>query len=170
MTWLERSVSLLERVCSTVVIAGSGRLPERLADTPRVPDVPDVTGPLAGILAAMRWLPDASWLMTACDMPTLSPDVLMWLLAQRRPGVWAVLPSDADNAVCQPLPAYYNSRCGSVLAAACHRNNVGPSMLIDHPKTESPAIPPALAGAWRNVNTPSELAAIQDDYNNMQPR
>mgnify|MGYP001581247924 CR=1 FL=1 len=35
----------------------------------RIDDVTGVGGPLAGILAALRWRPDANWIIAACDLP-----------------------------------------------------------------------------------------------------
>src|SRR3972149_4034102 len=91
-TWLHRTVSLLQKVCQKVVLAGAGTVPDDLQQLPHMVDAMETEGPMAGLLAAMRWAPRASWLLTACDLPNLSCDALKWLAAQRRPGVWAVLP------------------------------------------------------------------------------
>jgi molybdopterin-guanine dinucleotide biosynthesis protein A len=57
-----------------------------------LPDVPDKRGPLAGMLAAMRWRLDVSWLFMACDLPQVSSMSVEWLIGKRAPGVWAILP------------------------------------------------------------------------------
>ena len=90
-TWIERTVELLEQLTSRVIIAGTGTLPESVRDCDRLVDVPHVRGPMAGILAALRWAPGSTWLVTACDLPLLSLSALKWLLSTRAPGVWATL-------------------------------------------------------------------------------
>ena len=91
-TWLARAVELLEGVCQTVVISGAGRVPDDLSARIRLADVPDARGPMAGVLAAMRWAPRATWLVAACDLSDMSADALPWLLAGRKPGLWATVP------------------------------------------------------------------------------
>ena len=156
-TWLERIAAQLEQVCSTLVIAGGVGIPEPLGHCPHLPDAPDSAGPLAGILSAMRWRPDASWIVAACDMPHISYEALQWLLSHRRPGVWAVIPKHAEQPGGQPLFAYYHARCGHLMADLDKTRKAGPSAMIAHPKTLSPLIPDTLAGAWRNINTPIEM-------------
>ena len=82
---------MLRRVCAEVVIAGPGAPPGPPADRVALPDVPGVEGPMAGLLAAMRWEPRASWLLAAGHLPKLAEAALDWLLATRAPGVWATL-------------------------------------------------------------------------------
>lgn len=60
ITWLERTTEILAPLVDGIVVSGNGRLPERLADTIRLADVPGVAGPLTGIVAACRWQPMVS--------------------------------------------------------------------------------------------------------------
>jgi len=84
--------SFVESVADTVgerladrVLLGSGSVPDTLAGLGRIPDPPGVIGPIAGLLAALRWAPGSAWLVVACDQPLVTPEALDWLLAQRRP-------------------------------------------------------------------------------------
>ena len=74
------------------MLLGKGAVPASLAPLPQLPDVADKQGPLAGMLAAMRWQPEASWLFLSCDMPLLTAANLQWVLNHRAPGIWGVLP------------------------------------------------------------------------------
>ncbi len=65
LTWLENTVELLTPFTEQVVLSGAGEVPSSLDSLVRLADVPDVQGPLTGILAAMRWHPDACWLLLA---------------------------------------------------------------------------------------------------------
>ena len=107
-TWLERTVGLLQQLTEQVIIVGAGELPHSLAGHMRLSDVPDADGPLAGILAAMRWAPRVSWLLAACDLPNLSLSALRWLLSTRAPGVWATLPRLSSQSAIEPLLAHYD--------------------------------------------------------------
>ena len=84
-TWLEIAVGKLREKVDNVVISGKGAVPASLAAVPVVQDVPELKGPLAGVLAIVRWKPDVSWLVTACDLPDLELEALDWLLSMRRP-------------------------------------------------------------------------------------
>ena len=156
-SWIERTVEHLAAVTEQVVIVGAGEVPESLADCPRLPDVPGLAGPLAGMLAAMRWSPDAGWLVTACDLPGLKGGALDWLLARRRPGRWAVVPRRDDGRP-EPLLAYYDPRARPLLEALCLEGPPAPRRLVTDPRCHCPTPPADLLPAWRNVNTPAGLA------------
>ena len=156
-TWLERTTELLSGACESVVIAGAGRIPTGLSHLIYVADVPDARGPLAGLLAAMRWAPRASWLVAACDMPALSTDGIGWLLSTRRAGAWASIPKLADVPQAQPLLAHYDFRARRLMEAQVARGNFRASDIAAHPKVILPEVPCHLVSAWRNVNRPGEL-------------
>ena len=156
-TWLEQAVEKLTPFVGQVVISGSGLIPDALAELPRVPDAPGLAGPLAGILAVMRWQPAVSWLVMACDLPDAQPESLRWLLEQRRPGIRAVLPDLGAGGRLEPLLAWYDFRCRPML-----ENIAASGSLRLHRLAEQEGIcraqPPAqLRGSWQNVNTPEEL-------------
>jgi molybdopterin-guanine dinucleotide biosynthesis protein MobB len=123
----------------------------------RLPDAPDVRGPLAGILAALRWAP-VCWLVASCDLPRLRATAVDWLLAERRPGRWAVLPR--VGGVVQPLLAVYEPQGLPLLEAIAADGASGPSRLEGHPHVATPEPPSELADCWRGVNTPQELAEL----------
>jgi len=159
-TWLAHTVDRLQEVCSDIVICGEGEIPETLQHHRRLPDPPDVKGPLAGILAPMRWLPNARWLVAACDLPHLSKDALNWLLSQRSPGVWAVVPRLSESPGWEPLLAYYDGRCRREFEALVAQENYCPLPIVEHDRVITPTVPPEYAHAWHNVNTPQDLREI----------
>ncbi len=160
-TWLERTLACVAPLVEEVVIAGRGEVPAHLAHYPRLPDIPAVRGPMAGMVAAMRWAPHCSWLVCACDMPQLSAEALQWLLAQRQAGVWATLPDLRGEGYVEPLLAHYDPRAGALLEGLLARHCYSPSALATHPKIRRATPPAHLLKAWRNVNSEAELVAYQ---------
>lgn len=151
-TWLEQSVNCVRGAVEKVVLLGAGRIPDALWELPVLPDVDDKQGPLRGMLAAMRWAPFATWLFLPCDTPRISSEAIRWLLQQRAPGRWAILPRTHGGAFIEPLPGCYDFRARAILESL-----VAPSQLAAHPKTHSPEISEALSPAWKNINTPQDI-------------
>jgi molybdopterin-guanine dinucleotide biosynthesis protein A len=132
-------------------VAGTG------AALPRLDDAPGVAGPLAGQLAALRSEP-AAWLMAACDLPLLSAAAVGWLVGERRPGRWAVVPRVAG--VPQPLLAIYEPEALPLLERIAREGSPSPSRIAGHSRVWMPEPPEAVAAAWVGVNTPAELARV----------
>jgi molybdopterin-guanine dinucleotide biosynthesis protein MobB len=160
-TWLERTVERLHGAAAETVLLGRGEVPASLAGLRRLADVPEASGPMAGLLSAMRWAPRASWLIVACDLPQLSREAVDWLLGCRQPGRWAVLPRLAGGGHLEPLLALYDFRARTLLerlaAAGCFRM----ADIARSASVATPAPPPGLAVAWTNVNCPGDLAGLQ---------
>lgn len=152
-TWLERTAAALSEVTDQVVVVGGGEVRE--CPWPRLPDVPGIFGPLAGLLAVMRWQPWATLLVTACDLPDLSVDALRWLLDQRTPGAWAVIPTLGSYH--EPLLALYDFRIRPTLEAMAHRHELRVSGLVGAEGVRVVSPPSELRGSWRNVNSPEEI-------------
>ena len=157
-TWLEGAAEKLSPLVGQLVLSGSGLIPAALADLPRVPDVPGLAGPLAGILAVMRWQPAVSWLVMACDLPDAQPESLRWLLEQRRPGIRAVLPDLNAGGRLEPLLAWYDFRCRALLENIAASGPLRLHRLAEQTTVLRAQPPLHLHGSWRNVNTPEELA------------
>jgi molybdopterin-guanine dinucleotide biosynthesis protein A len=158
--WLEHAATLLRPRVSSLTICGAGAIPQSLAALSRLADAAGARGPLAGILAALRHKPDAAWLVLACDMPSVSPEALDWLLQARRDGDVAILPRLTPDARPQPLFAWYGPASRPILEERLRRGEMNLHGLAAYPGVRAPLVPEALASAWRNVNTPEELAAL----------
>jgi len=149
-TWLQRTAGVLAEVSQQVVVAGQGDMGD--CQLPRILDVPGCQGPLAGLLAVMRWQPWATVLACACDLPDMTVAALSWLLEQRAPGVRAVIPKIGDYH--EPLLAHYDFRIRPALEAMARRDNRRLSNLIGADGVRVLSPPPGLCAAWRNVNSP----------------
>jgi molybdopterin-guanine dinucleotide biosynthesis protein A len=151
MSWSERGAEILLPHVRELCILGAGPLPEPLNRYPRLPDAPGFEGPAGGLVSAMRWQPNGSWIFAACDMPLITPEAIEWLLAQRRPGCWGVVPVN-QTGIPEPLFAWYDPRLLPALVNAGY-----PIALVDHPKVRTPSVPSDVSTSWRNFNTPEDL-------------
>ena len=151
-TWLEQTIATLAPHVAQCVILGNGGLPPAAQHLPRLPDLPGQAGPLAGMRAAMRWGASAQWVFCACDLPNIKAEAIAWLLAQRRPGIRAILPQRPGKPHPEPLLAWY----GPQMAAALEQVS-RPRDLASLPSVIRPEIPAALAPQWLNANTPADI-------------
>lgn len=147
-----------------IAVLGGGEVPESLADQIRLPDAPDARGPLAGMLAAMRWQPRAAWLMIACDLPLVTSAAASWLLSQRAPGRWAVIPRVSAAGV-EPLFAVYEPQSRGILEKIARDGLATPRLVAEHPHCAVPYPPDRLAAAWSNANSPADLARLTSPAN-----
>ena len=151
-----RAVEAMRPHVEQVVLAGSGPVPDKLRDLHRLPDPPGVAGPIAGLLSAMRWAPESAWVVAACDMPRISGEAVRWLLEQRRPGTWAVLPRSGEDQI-EALLAVYEPQSRLLLEVQTAAGRWGPRHLAENERVVCPTPPAELIGAWTNVNTPEEM-------------
>ena len=108
-TLLERALNCARATDLPIVIAGRSRPLEDVVppSVVRCDDGPG-EGPVAGLLgAASRW-PQTDWLVLACDLPLLSPALLLRLreLAVRHSDAAAVVPDSGGRL--HPLSAWYS--------------------------------------------------------------
>lgn len=161
-TFLRRVEEALTPLVDEVVLLGAHNAPRGEECRRALPDAPGVTGPLAGLLSAVRWDPGAAWLIAACDLPLIAEQAVGWLVGQRAPGRWGVLPrlDPAHPDWVEPLFALYEPQTAGLLASLAATGPLAPHRLSGHPKIFSPVPPEALRPCWRNVNTPEDLAEL----------
>lgn len=152
LTLVEIAVAAVRDFAQRTFLAGDGPVPPALDAFRRLSDPPEAAGPLGGILAAMRCDPDVAWIVAACDMPLVRPEVVRWLVSQRRSGVWAVLPQLSPGTV-EPLLAVYEPQMKDVLEARAREGHFGFQDLAGSDAVSSPQPPVEIRDAWLNVNT-----------------
>ncbi|MFH1999272.1 MAG: NTP transferase domain-containing protein, partial [Planctomycetota bacterium] len=123
----------------------------------------------SGILSAMRWKPDVSWLVAACDMPLISSQALEWLLSKRKPGIWAIMPSlTGEGDEIEPLLSYYDMRVKTVFESLARNSLFSVARISDHEKVLSPEPPLEIRKAWKNINSLKDLALVMSQFNIME--
>lgn len=149
---VERAVDAVRPFVDGVTILGTGELPDSLRELPVLPDVKEAKGPIAGMLAAMRWRPLTSWLFVASDLPHISRRAVEWLVSTRVPGVWSTMPRLADAQGVEPLLAHYDFRSHPLL----EKSSTGPSEIAGSPKVLTPTPPADVAEAWTHATTSAD--------------
>lgn len=160
VSWAERLVCLFSGQSDGVVLSGAGEIPPSLAHLPRLADIDNAQGPLAGIVAAMRWKPDACWLVSACDMPLMSAAALRWLLATRKPGIWGSVPFQPQTQRLEPLFAHYDYRAGTLFEEMVSSGEYHLSRIGEYARIATPSVPDEHRKSCRNCNFPEDLDRI----------
>lgn len=160
---LSRVATVLRLKTERIVVLGHGDIPDDGGAVDHLGDAPGSgQGPLAGLLTAFRWAPRVCWVIGACDMPGITPEALAWLIEQRRPGRWAVIPRDAEGRM-EPTLALYEPQAGALIESLVSRRLRAPRALDQWSEVHTPTIPESLRKAWLNVNTPGEFQAFRDE-------
>lgn len=155
-TLVERSFNTLARVAARAVFLGSAELPGHMGSADRLADTAGVEGPMAGVLSAFRWSPESAWLISAVDMPFMDTKAWKWVLDQRSPGVWAVLPLLRSGAKAETMAACYEPMIFGHVESLARSGIRTLQKLTEHPKVRTPIVPESLSHAWKNVNTSKE--------------
>ncbi len=169
-TLLARSVALLRRFCSTVVI--SGRDPSRPDPTgvtpgveaPWLPDAVPGIGPMGGIMAGLLEF-DTSLLVTACDLPLLDAATLERLLdfhGQRPDQAVMTTFLQAGTGFIESLVAVYEPGALPFLERACRGGCYKLSAAL--PKALRHELPyaPEEGQVFFNINRPADLQALRN--------
>ena len=95
LTMTEHAVAALRRICRTVVISGDQQIYSRFG-LRVVPDTTPHLGPVGGIASVLASITSAKAIITACDMPLITPGILRPLAcAEAEAAVW----KDSDGSV-----------------------------------------------------------------------
>lgn len=164
-TMAERTVNTVRACADHVFLVGINEsvVPERLADVRIVMDSGE--GPVDGLIAALRATDRARVLVTGCDMPFLSPELLRLVIARSirtRRGVYPVVTHGDGSESAQPLTAVYQrDQLEEVvrLFEAGVRSLTGIVTSLNMLRMESDQFRRLDPGLWSffNVNTPRDL-------------
>ncbi len=153
VTLAQRSYEILTEVSQKAMLLGAGELPECLNSAGRLPDIEGPRGPLAGMLSAFRWAPRSAWIISSVDMPLMHKEAWEWLLKQRKPGTWAVLPKIQGSMGVETTGAVYEPMIFDYVETLAIKAGMKLQDIMLHPKVFTPVVPKTLAKAWKNVNT-----------------
>lgn len=161
-----RGVSLLAHAYDCVAAVTDGAWVSVRADQvddperrrfPQIVDRHADIGPVAGILAALETVPEADWLVVACDLPNLDRDTLAGLVAGAPPGAPLVAYRSASDGLPEPLCALYRAGSAALIAPHVAAGVVCPRKILLRNDAVLLDLPDR--NALVNVNTPEDLRA-----------
>ena len=124
---------------------------------PRIADLKDGLGPIAGIHAALAAYPDSAWLVVACDLPFLRAPTLGSLIAQRDSRRVATAFRSSTDAQPEPLCAIYEPAALCAIEDWIARDQRCPRAFLT--QADVLLLDPVDPHALDNVNTPEDYAA-----------
>lgn len=158
---LARTFDLLApRVARAFVSVRADQVAEPLrAAYPQVVDGELGRGPIAGIVAAQALVPEAAWLVLACDLPLLDGATLDALLRGRDPSRLATAYRAAVSGLPEPLCAIYEPASrGAILAHVAAGQSCPRKFLLAQ---DVALLDAAQSRALDNANTPADLEAAR---------
>ena len=159
---LERAVGLITPLVGRIFVSVR---PDQTGDPLRarfaqIVDSGEVSGPIAGILAAQSRHPDVAWLVLACDLPLLDQETVRHLLRSRRPEKQATAYRSSHDGLPEPLCAIYEPSSREALRAHVAGGRDCPRKFLINADTALLDQPDP--GALDNVNTPDEYGSATD--------
>ncbi len=115
-------------------------------------------GPLAGILSALEFHQDASWLVLACDLPRLDSATIAHLLRRVDPQAVATAFAAEDSGLPEPLCAVWTPAAIGPCHEAMAHGTACPRKILLQNQAKLLELP--VPGALDNANTPEDLARI----------
>ena len=158
----QHTATLLGEFCSDVRVSVR---PDQAASLPAgltaLPDTFLNLGPLGGVLSAFQADPNAAWLVLACDLPFLTRTTLEFLVAHRQPARAATALRSPWNEFPEPLITIWEPRSyGQLLRFLGLGYSCPRKALIN---SDIALLAPPVPGELRNVNTPAERAAAEQE-------
>ena len=161
--------TLLERVCNEgrkaglpVLIIGreAGKLPPSISLFESIPDTTPGLGPLGGLACAMKSHSNCDILLCACDLPEITSESFLWLIHawQKCKNYHAAGLIPVWQGLFEPLFAIYSASLCSTVQQMVFEGRLAMKDLIRDGDFMHINLPPTMAGAIKDVDSPSDLA------------
>jgi molybdopterin-guanine dinucleotide biosynthesis protein A len=156
-TQLERAVQLLQRHVDEVFVSTRADQvddPVR-RDFAQIVDRYEDMGPIAGILSAQDTSPSISWLVLACDLPSIDDDTIQYLINNASANNPFTAYVSVNDELPEPLCAIYRPDSRPLIDQFVADGIVCPrKMLINSP---THLLTQPNPGALHNINRPEDL-------------
>jgi molybdopterin-guanine dinucleotide biosynthesis protein A len=162
-TQLQWTYELAARFCDStfVSVRPDQRTDPARAGFPQIVDRQPGIGPIAGISAALSEHPGAAWLVIACDLPFITPQVLEHLIEQRDPQRVATAYKSSHDGLPEPLCAIWEPAAREPVEAHIAAGKKCPRKFLINADVKLLELPDKRA--LENVNTPAELEAAKQE-------
>ena len=158
---LDRAMQLLDACVEQayVSVRAVQRSDPARARYPQVVDAQEGLGPIAGITAAQALMPDAAWLVLACDLPYLDAAVLAHLLGHRDPARCATAYRSSHDGLPEPLCAVYEPHSAPLILDYLSSGKSCPRKFLI--RSDAHLLEQPDPRALDNINTPAEYDAAR---------
>jgi molybdopterin-guanine dinucleotide biosynthesis protein A len=163
-----RQAKKLEALCSSVAFVGKEPGELGALGFPFVKDGTPEQAALHGLVAALGASTEEACLVLAADLPNVSGELLAALLARlEASGAAAVVPWDGKGP--QPLCAAWSTRALPALRASAASGDLSLRRALEAAggvvlsAEETARLPGFVPGAFRNVNTPEDHRAAEEE-------
>ncbi len=158
----DRTADLLSGYCDTCYVSCRH---DQANSKPRSshPCIPDRLlnfGPMGGIITALLSHPEASWMVTACDMPGLESDILAPLISRRNPFKAATAYCSSLSASPEPLCTIYEPKSVFFLIPWIARGDYSLKNALDNMDIERFLLKDSRD--LKSINTPSEYRKFRN--------
>jgi molybdenum cofactor guanylyltransferase len=150
---IEHVADALGAFCDRIVIVGESRALPHLR---RVFDRHPGAGPLGGIEALLAGRADATYIVCPCDIPRISPELLLLLASAPDDGA-AVFRADGRVS---PLPLRIGAAALPIVQGLLQRGERSVHALIRELDAHVIDVPPEQAAELHNVNSPTDFALL----------
>jgi len=155
-TLVELVVAQAAAVTGNIILVGETSRYANLG-YPVIEDIFPGLGPLSGMHAALTHSRSDWNLILACDLPQISADFLVQLMARAEISQAAAIIPVGPDAVPQPLCAAYRRECAAAIAPALENRVSKITEALATLKIDFWPVPHS--HCFRNLNTPEEWAA-----------
>ena len=155
MTFLERSISLLDSLDLKPVVVTRRGADYPLAGCPVIYDQLPEKGPLGGIYTAMTHFKDTAFLVLTCDMPDLTGRVLSDLLRAHHPDFSATVYRIGPDL--QPFPGIYEYSLLKSIRAYLKEEKLAVRRLLDLAPAKKTIHPRCPREVFNNINYKRDL-------------
>jgi len=159
-TMIHAVIDVLSTVCARVVVVGSPVLQQLVPGIVIIEDMRAHSGPLGGIEALLSSGIDSQYLICACDVPRISPELLRSLIESPTVAAAAV-PRVAGSDHPEPLPARLSVQALPVVRRLLDQGEHAVWKLMRELSAIEISIPADWSNQLMNINTPEDLEELQ---------
>ncbi len=158
---LVHTAKLLQEQCSEVFVSCREDQAEayRNFGLPLITDAYLGIGPLGGLLSAQRFMPDAAWIVAACDLPFLDEAIIRQLSSERDPLRFATAFRDPRSCRIEPLSACYEPKSRNRLLLRHSSGENSLSAFLNESRIRELVL--HKSDALQNINNPDERRGVR---------
>ena len=161
---------LLKNVCNDVFISCRTEQQQEIdAKYKTLADTFIGSGPLGGILSALKAQPDKAWLVTACDLPLLDISTIKFLIQHRDSSAIATTFESPFDGLPEPLITIWEPGSYTILMTHLSDGFSCPRKALIRNGERVNVLQPPNPDKLMNANTPEDAEKVKEIIKNTAP-